>query len=416
MQDKDLYATILGIQRPWRVCRVDVRRDADEIEVFIEHDGSALACPVCGSATPRYDGRSRTWRHLDTCQYKTLLTADVPRVKCAEHGVRQASVPWAEPGGRFTALFEMLAIDWLSETSIAAIARRLRVTWDELDGIMRRAVTRGLARRRVEPVTDLGVDETSFQKRHEYVTVVTDITRARVLEVADDRGEAALRGFYAGLSEEQLASIRAVAMDMWPPYINATRHYVPDAESKIAFDRFHVARHLNEAVNDVRKREHRELRAQGDDRLLRTKFLWLMGPQRRDELSLERQAQFNALRMCSLKVARAWAIKETARHLWSYTARGWARRAWKRWIGWAQRSRLEPMRKAARTVKEHLWGIVNAIALGVTNATAESINAKIQWIKNTACGFRNRARFRAAILFHCGDLDLYPRLPTHTDS
>ena len=416
MQDRELYATILGIGKPWRVKRVEVRAGAEEVEVFVEHDGSALSCSECSASVSRYDARERTWRHLDTCQYKTLLTAEVPRAKCEVHGVHQVQVPWAEPGGRFTALFESLAIDWLCEASVSAVSRRLRVSWDELDGIQQRAVRRGLSRRKVEPVTHLGIDETSYQKRHEYVTVVTDTKRARVLEVADGRDETALESFYKGLSDEQRNGIVAVSMDMWRAYIKTTRQFVPDADSKIAFDRFHVAKHLNEAVDAVRKQEHRQLRADGDARLLRTKFLWLMGPERRRALPHDRRTLFSALRDSALKVARAWAIKETARELWSYTTRGWAERAWKKWIGWALRSRLEPVRKTARMIREHLRGILNAILLGVTNATAESLNAKIQWIKKTACGFRNRARFRAAILFHCGGLDLYPSLPAHTKS
>ncbi|MGH8572997.1 MAG: ISL3 family transposase, partial [Gammaproteobacteria bacterium] len=346
------------------------------------------------------------------CQYRTLLTADVPRVSCQEHGIHQVSVPWAEPGGRFTALFERLAIDWLTEASITAVARRLRVSWDELDGIMQRAVARGLARRKVQDISQLGVDETSFQKRHEYVTVVTDIQGSRVLEVLEDRTEDTLRGFYRGLPPTQLAQVSAVAMDMWRPYIKVTGELVPHAA--ICFDRFHVARHLNEAVNDVRKREHRELRAEGDQRLVRTKHLWLMGPERRRDLSHERRTEFVALRRASLKVGRAWAMKEAARELWGYTRRGWALRGWKAWIAWVQRSRLEPMKKAARMIKKHLDGIVNAVLLGVSNAMAESLNSKIQRIKRTACGFRNRRRFRDAILFHCGGLDLYPTLGTHT--
>jgi len=115
-------------------------------------------------------------------------------------------------------------------------------------------------------------------------------------------------------------------------------------------------------------------------------------------------------------VARAWAIKETARELWGYVHRGWAERGWQRWLGWALRSRLEPIRKVARMVKEHLWGLLNAVVQGVTNATSESLNAKIQRVKKNACGFRNRERFRTAILFHCGGLDLYPRPATHTIS
>jgi transposase len=222
VQDRELYATILGVRAPWHVQRVDVRAGDGEVEVFLEHDGSALACPTCQAAAPRYDGRRRSWRHLDTCQYRTILTAEVPRVSCREHGVLQIAVPWAEPGGRFTALFERLAIDWLREASIKAVAERLRTSWDELDGIMQRAVSRGLARRRLEELPHLGVDETSFQKRHDYVTVVTDLSKGCVVDVVDERTEVSLAAFYKSLSPSQLSTIRAVAMDMWRPYIRAS--------------------------------------------------------------------------------------------------------------------------------------------------------------------------------------------------
>lgn len=414
MQDSELYATILGIQAPWRVTRVEVRAASTEVEVYIEHDGSPLVCPECGEDASRYDARERSWRHLDTCQFKTILTAAVPRVDCGKHGVRQMKVPWAEPGGRFTALFERLAIDWLGEGSIAAVSKLLGISWDELDGIMQRAVKRGLARRGRRPSTRIGIDETSFQKRHEYVTVVSDLDAKTVVNVAFDRNEDSLKAFYEGLSPAELSAIDVVAMDMWRPYIKTTRQYVPDADRKIAFDRFHVAKHINDGVNHVRKREHRELRSVGDDRLLRTKHLWLMGPHRRSRLLPERRALFAELRRDALKVSRAWAMKETARGLWSYVTRRGAEKGWKKWIGWAVRSRLEPMKKVGAMVKTHLWGIVNAIVHKATNATAESLNAKIQGLKRNACGFRNRERFRNAILFHCGGLDLYP--PAHTEA
>jgi len=180
MRDKDLYAAILGVRAPWSVGEVQLRPATQEVEVFIQHDGAAsLCCPQCGQACGRYDTRRRSWRHLDTCQFHTVLTADVPRVSCPEHGVLQLNVPWAERGSRFTALFESLAIDWLRESNLTAVARRLRVSWEELDGIQRRAVQRGLARRAVEPISKLGVDETSFQTGHEYVTAVSDLDRGR---------------------------------------------------------------------------------------------------------------------------------------------------------------------------------------------------------------------------------------------
>jgi transposase len=351
-------------------------------------------------------------------QYATYLHGRAPRVKCEEHGVKQARVPWAEPGSRFSALFEALAIDWLKEASIAAVARRLRTSWSELDGIMQRAVRRGLARRTLETVTSIGVDETSFQKRHEYVTVVSDLERPRVLHIGDTRGTEPLEAYYKKIGPQKCATLRVVAMDMWRAYIRATRNYVPGAEEKIVFDRFHVARQINESVNHVRKQEHRTLRRDGDDRLVRTKFLWLMGPEQRERLGDERQEQFEGLRDSALKVARAWAMKETARELWAYKTRGWAERAWRKWIGWTMRSRLEPMKRAGKMIREHLWGILNAVVLKATNATSESLNAKIQKVKALACGFRNRERFRNAIYFHCGALELYPSISagTHADA
>lgn len=416
MNDTHLYAAILGIQAPWQVTKVELRADIEEVTVTVALKANATAaCPQCGRACPGYDTRQRSWRHLDTCQFKTIVVADVPRVKCEAHDVVQIAVPWAEPGSGFTALMERLIIDWLREANISAVARRMRLSWDQIDGVMQRAVQRGLARRELEPIKQLGVDETSYQKRHEYVTVVSDLVRGRVLYVADDRTRASLDGFWALLSPQQKGEIEAIAMDMCAAYVRSAREHIEGADAKICFDRFHVAKLLNDAVNSVRKQENRELAAAGEYVPERTKYIWAQNP---ENMSQDRRVQFELLRTCGYKVGRAWALKDTARHLWGYAVRGWAAKAWKRWIGWALRSRLEPMRKVARTIREHLWGIVNAIVLHVTNAGAESINAKIQWIKRQACGFRNRERFRNAIYFHLGGLALYPSpaSATHTTS
>lgn len=379
-----------------------------EVDVAIEHDGSGLACPQCGAAATAYDTRKRSWRHLDSCEAKTFVTAAVPRVRCDEHGIKQIDVPWSEPRGRFTLRFEALAIAWLQEVSISAVARLMRISWDEANGILERAVARGLARRQQQDVSVIGVDETSFQKRHEYVTVVCDAERGTVLYVADDRKEQALSGFFAGLDIAQRNRITAISMDMWPAYIKSTNAFIPDAASKICFDRFHVVRIINEAVNNVRRCEHNLRRREGDRRLTGTKHLWLMGPDKRRALSAARQIEFGHLLRSVRVVARAWTFKEAARNLWAYVSRHWAERAWNAWIASGQRSRLAPIRQAAKTIKKHLPGIINAVIKGVTNAISESLNAKIQWIKRTACGFRNRERFRSAIFFHCGGLDLLP--------
>lgn len=406
MQDRELYAKLLGITSPWGVEDVELDMKTREVLVHVAVvDDDKLKCPTCFEPCGRHDTRERRWRHLDTMQMKTILVAKVPRVKCEEHGVHQVHVPWAEPGSRFTALFEALVIDWLKEASLSGVARLLRLSWEQVDGVMKRAVERGLARRKLEVVPRIGVDETSFAKRHEYVTVVNDLDAGRVLHVADGRGKDALGCFYEQFSEEQLQDVTVVAMDMHAPYIIATHEAVPNAEKKIAFDKFHVAKHLGDAVDRVRRAETKELRAEGDVRLVGTRYDWLTNP---NEMSDGRWEAFELLRESTLKTARAWALKEGAMSLWDSKLGSWARDAWAAWYAWAIRSRLEPMKKAARTIKEHLAGILVAIRKKVSNAKAEGTNATIQWVKYKARGFRNRDRFRTAIYFHCGGLDLYP--------
>src|SRR5256712_4788241 len=315
MQDREVYATILGVQAPWTVARVDVDVAGGAVHVWLARtEGAPAPCPECQTACPIYDHREREWRHLDTCQLQTRLHARVPRVECPTHGVVQSPIPWATPGSKFTLLFERLAIDWLREAAVAAVARQLGLGWDAVWGIERRAVARGLERRGTLTLRYVGVDEKSFQRRYDFVTVVSDLDGARVLFVADDRKRESLEAFWAlGLTDAQRTALEAIAMDMWEPYVQATRAQVPGADQKIVFDRFHCAKHLNEGVDRVRRAEQRDLRAQGDTRLTGTKYTWLRHP---DRFSRAAWRAFGALRDSTLKVARAWALKEAAADLW----------------------------------------------------------------------------------------------------
>jgi len=409
MQDRQLYQQILGIGAPWLVSRVELDLAAEEVHVYLGHEETAtFRCPECGEVCPLQDHQpERTWRHLDTCQYRTLLHAELPPTRCKAHGVRVVRIPWAEPYGRFTALFERLVIDWLQAASQQAVADRVGLSWDEVHGIMERAVKRGLARREAEPIPHIGVDEKSFRKRHRYVTVVSDIDRGRVLYVATDRKQKSLDGFWPTLSEEQLASIEGVAMDMWEPYVNSTQQHLPNAEEKIVFDKFHVAKHLGEAVDKVRRREHKELRAEGDERLKGTKYDWLKG---RDKFDEKGWRAFCRLRRSHLKTSRAWAMREQAMKLWDYSYRGAAENHFRWWYRWATHSRLKPMIDKAKMLKTHLKNILTYLTHPITNALSESLNSKIQWVKYTARGFRNQANFKTAIYFHCGGLDLLPAI------
>jgi transposase len=203
--------------------------------------------------------------------------------------------------------------------------------------------------------------------------------------------------------------VEVVAMDMWRPYMDAAVKWLPNA--RVCFDRFHVARHLGDAVNTLRKEECKRLRADEYRTLVGTKCLWLESP---SSMRPERRSLLSQLKGICTRTGRAWALKEMAAKLWDYVSPGWARRAW---TELASRSKLEPMVRAARMVRTHLEGILNAVVLRATNAAAESMNAKIQRTKAMACGYRNRERFRNAILFHLGGLDRYPSpASAHTNS
>ena len=412
MDDRSFYQTVLGLPAPWVVESVELRPAEQEVWVRVGPGAEArLTCPDCGAVSPRYDrAAERRWRHLDTMQYRTILISQIPRVECREHGVRQVRVPWSEERSRFTALFEIWAIRLLHETTIAGVAELLGLSWDEVAHIQQRAVARGLARRSQEGVRVIGVDETSFQKRHEYVTVVNDLERNRVLWVGDHRRESTLREFWESRPPEELRTLRAIVMDMWDPYIAATRNSVPNGLSKIVFDRFHVSAHLTAAVSDVRKAEQRELRQAGEAeraaQLKGKRFTLVRGKSTR---TADDEAILAVLRKAGFKVGRAWAIKEAAVEIWHCTTAKEALAVFKKWYGWAMRSRLEPIKRAARTMKKYLYGILKYTRHPFTNAGTEGMNSKIQLIKHRARGYRNRENFRNAILFHCGGLDMNPR-------
>jgi transposase len=410
MQDTKLFETILGLQAPWHIARVALDTSGERVDLWVEHAADARwTCPACGEAAPGHDhAEERVWRHLDTCQYQTFLHARVPRVDCPTHGVRQVGVPWATPRSRFTLLLERLIIDLIRQCSTVQGACRIaRVTWDEAWGVMDRAVARGLQRRTAQPRRYVGVDEKAFRKGHRYHTIVCDLEEATVQYVAEDRTAESLQGYYAQLTPTQQEALQAVAMDMWPAYIRATTDGLPEGATKIVYDRFHIMREMTRAVDTVRKQEHRALlREHGTSPLTGTKYLWLYGEER---LPAERTDAFAALQAQHLKVARAWAIKESLRDLWTYRQGAAVRRFFARWYGWAIRSRLEPVKQVARMLHRHLDGVLRYVKHPITNGVAEGLNSKIMSIKRKAGGFRNAQHFTTAIYFHCGGLDLYPR-------
>jgi transposase len=407
MQDTELYRYLLGIEAPWTVKKVQLDLVNQRVDVWADHaEDLRWPCPECGILVPLYDHAvERAWRHLDSCQFMTFLHARPPRINCQEHGVRQVRLPWAEAKARFTLLFERLAIDVLRESDILGATRILRISWDEAWHILERAVERGLMAKEKRICSRIGIDEKSVGKGHTYMTLVCDLDTSTVEYISEDRKQTSLDGYFEGLSYEQREGIEAVALDIWDPYIASVKVHVPQAEDKIVFDRYHLMTHMGKAVDDVRKKEHRALKQRGNETLTGSKYLWLYGE---ENLPEKHEQRFSVLKQMKLKTARAWAIKESLRDLWSYTRKGWASHHFTKWYFWATHSRLEPVIETAQMIHKYLHNVLTYFTHPITNAVAEGLNSKIQTIKKMAYGFRNREHFKTAIYFHCGGLQLYP--------
>jgi len=407
MNDTKLYEEILGLAAPWSVKSVTLKKDEGIIEVEVVCEETAWGCPECGIRMHIHEWERRRWRHLDSCQFKTVLVADVPRVKCSTHGSQMVKVPWAEAKSRFTAWFERLAIDVMQECSTAASCEILRISWDESDGIKQRAVTRGLGRRKDMPVKRLCIDEKAVGWGHQYVTIVSGVRdgKACVLALEDDREEKSLNRFWRTLSPAQLAEVETVAMDMWEAFRNSTIRYVPGAADKIVYDNFHLARYMNRAVDEVRRMEHAVKEGEKVSPLKGTRQLWLYGL---ENVPKKWAPRFRELRELATKTARAWKVKELLRSFWACTDPDDATAFFKDWCREAMATRLEPVKKVARLFKKHWANIVTYFRFHLSNAHAEGINSRIQHLIQQSCGYRNRDRFKRDVLFHLGNLDLYP--------
>lgn len=405
MDQNRLYERILGLSPPWRVSSVELDEESGEITIEVTLvDGSLLLCPKCGKSCPRYDHRSRKWRHLDTCQFQTLIHSDVPRINCSEHGVLTTQVPWAEESSRYTQLFEGLVIRWLQEASIQAVSRRLGLSWSAIDGIMARAVERGLNRRNSCDTIRLAVDETSFHKGHDYVTIVSN-QHGQVLAVEEGKSSHSLAQYFRSLSESQRTEVESISMDMSPAFQKATREYIPNAKRKIAFDHFHIAQSLLEALNATRKSELRQVDQNLRKYIHQTRYSWMRN---RHTLEPKQKSQLSALVFELPDTALVWYFKEKARDIWKGNRVRGARTAWQEWIDLARASGIKPLQTAAEHIEKNLWGILNAMRLQASNALAEAINSRIRILRVKAHGYRNKERFKRAILFHFGGLSLEP--------
>jgi len=406
MKDTSLYQQILGDTTPWSVGEVRLDAEALTIEVrLVLKEGTLWACPECKRRMHIKEWRTRRWRHLDSCQFKTVLEAKVPVVECSEHGAQTVQVPWAEGSSRFTLFFERLAVEVLLACSAKKAAELLAISWDEADGIKQRAVQRGLAQQSLEGLEFVCVDEKAVGLGHDYVTVVTALRggKPRVVYVGDGRAAEGLNAFWELLGPEGCERIKAVSMDMGQPYQNSTRLYCPHAE--IIFDPFHIMKMFNKAVDEVRRTEAFMGSQQDRDMLKKSRQMWLYGE---ENLPSRYAGRFQELKNSALKTARAWGLKELWRSFKRCADEAEGLAFFKDWYREALRSRLPPIKKLAKTLQSQLAGILTYLKHRFCNAFAEGVNSRIQLLIQKSCGYRNRKRLKTDILFHFGGLNLKP--------
>lgn len=406
MNEREFYRVILGLGEPWEVQEVKVDAGGLKVEVRVGYrEGTLWACPESRERLPVHDHVERSWRHLDTCQFETVLVCRVPRLRLGDGKVWTVPVPWAEKGSRFTRLFERLAVTVLQAArSLKQAAGWLRLDWDAVQRIMERAVERGLERRELEGLKHLGLDEKSFRRGQDYISVLTDLgSEPRVLEVAEGRRTEDALGLIRTLPEAQRAPVAAVAIDMSAADAAAVREALPEAV--VVHDRFHVSKLLGEAVDQVRRAEHKALSAEGDERLKGSRYLWLWHPA---ELSGAKLEAFEALAYQNLRTARAYYHRIQFIGFWECATLAEAQLHFTQWYHEARRSQLDPIQKVALTLKEHLHGLLSYFNHRITNAVTEAFNSTIQSLKAAARGFRNFDHYRTRILFFLGRLNLHP--------
>lgn len=428
-QLEGLFTTALGLQGPWHVAHIELNTAKHRIDFELEHTGKQATCPACGAQHQRiHDRTRRSWRHLDFFQFEAWLHAPVPRVQCSRCGkTTQLPVPWAREGSGFTLLFEALGLSLCRELPVRQAAHQMRVAPKRLWRRLRHYVQAARARDDMSAVRHVGIDETSVKRGHEYITVVHDLEAKRLLFACPGRDHHSLQEFAQDMRAHggDPAAIEHACIDMSAAYAKGIGQSLPNAQ--ISYDRFHVVALANAAMDEVRREEMRSsaaaLRAAVQEvvgaagapnkKTLR-QLLWGM----RKDASQWSRAQSEAmhwLQRSHLKSARAWKLKQALRLIYRQARESnseeFARGALMKWISWARRSRLEPFKRLAATLRERFDGVVRGMLDGRSNAYVEAMNGLLQQTKTAARGFRKVENFIAVAYLRMSKLAHLPANP-----
>ena len=399
-----MFTQSIGIQEPWYIDRVEFSEENAAVHIHAGARKTAkYACPICGKESVRYDNedKERTWRHGDVVFYPCYVHCRRPRVKCEEHGVHVVTPPWARRRSGFTLLFEAYAMLLLADMPVTKVCRALRCGHTAITNILRYWVEKAVAEDDLSEVEVLHIDETSHKKGQRYVTVVLDAKARRVIGVEEGRSEAAVEAFGAKLEAKggSCDRIAQVASDMSSAYLKGREDWFPNAVSVI--DRFHVKKLLLEGLDEVRRQEQ-GIKKKGRSGWSQKKLLMIPGA----KLSPAQSDKVQSLSRQYPKTGRAHRMVEALDVVYASDNEQQADERLSQLISWMRRSRLEPMKKAAQTLKKHRVEILAYFRSRLTNALAEGINSLIQAAKRKARGFPTFRGFACMICLVAGKLSL----------
>lgn len=401
MRDTDLFQMALGLTRPWVVnrCEFDPKKKRLDIHVTFERGGE-FPCPECaGSGCKAHDTVDKRWRHLNFFEHVTYLHVRTPRVRCPTCGVRQVPVPWAREGSGFTLLFEAFLLVLAKEMPVNAVARIVGEHDTRIWRILHYYVEQARSSRDDSDVTNVGLDETSTKRGHNYISVFVDMDKSRVLYATPGKDAQTVDAFREDLEAHggQAEQIRHMCCDMSPAYIRGVEDTFPKAA--ITFDKFHVMKVINEGVDEVRRMEQKTR-----PELHKSRYVWLKNPENLKQSQKDTLERLDVKKL-NLKTARAYHIKLTFQDLYDQSRRS-AEAFLKRWYFWATHSRLQPIIDAARTIKRHWDGILQWFDSQISNGILEGLNSLIQAAKAKARGYRSTRNLVTIIYLIAGKLDV----------
>lgn len=400
MDVNSLFTQALGLQAPWYVTKLEFDAELKRLNLCIDFvRGSEFQCPECSSPCKVYDAAEREWRHLNFFEHLAFLKAYQPRTSCPTHGVKTVAVPWARASSGFTLLMEALMVE-LARNGMTptAIGRIVGEHDTRIWRVLEHYVDSARAEANFAETTRVAVDETSRAKGHVYVTLFADIDDGKVLFVAEGKDHKTVACFKEDFIAHQgdPSKVTDFSLDMSQAFINGILESFPDAHQ--TFDKFHVVKLMNEAVDEVRRHEQKT-----QPELKKSRYLWLKN---QDNLDADDKQRFELLKNSTLDTGRAYRFKVTLQEIYK-APKAQAKSLLKSWILWASTCGLAPVERVAKTIEKHLEGILRYFVSRVTNGLLEGINSLVQAAKAKARGFRSARKMKIIIYLLLSKLDFH---------